>query len=53
MREGFSRIIASDEYHFDWSLKRYDGEKIGEEIEKGSVDVREWRKGNLKEYGVK
>ena len=40
----YLRGIASDEYHFDWSLKHYDGEKIGEEIEKGSVDVRELTK---------
>ena len=39
----YLRGIASDEYHFSWSLKMYDGEKIGEEIEKGSVDVREER----------
>ena len=37
----YLRGIASDEWNFDWSLKRYDGEKIGEEVEKGSVDVRE------------
>ena len=37
----YLRGIASDEYHFDWSLKRYDGEKIGEEVEWGTVDVRE------------
>ena len=37
----YLRGIASDDNHFSWSLKRYDGEKIGEEIEKGSVDVRE------------
>ena len=36
----YLRGIASDEWNFDWSLKRYDGEKIGEEVEKGSVDVR-------------
>ncbi len=35
----YLRGIASDEYHFDWSLKRYDGEKIGEEVEWGTVDV--------------
>ncbi len=40
----YLRGIASDEYHFDWSLKWYDGEKIGEEVEKGSVDVRGERK---------
>ncbi len=34
--------VASDEYHFSWSLKMYDGEKIGEEIEYGRrIDVRE------------
>ena len=43
-KEGYYlRGIASDEWNFDWSLKRYDGEKIGEEVEKGSVDVRKWR----------
>ncbi len=36
----YLRGIASDEWHFDWSLKTYDGENIGEEVEKGSVDVR-------------
>ena len=37
----YLRGIASDEYHFSWSLKRYDGEKIGEEIEEGTVNVGE------------
>lgn len=38
----YLRGIASDEYHFSWSLKMYDGEKIGEEIEYGRrIDVRE------------
>ena len=45
----YLRGIASDENCFDWSLKMYDGEKIGEKIEKGMVDVREWRKKNLAE----
>ena len=37
----YLRGIASDEWNFSWSLKWYDGEKIGEEVEKGTVDVRE------------
>ena len=37
----YLRGTASDERHFDWSLKTYDGEKIGKEIEKGSADIRE------------
>ena len=42
-KEGYYlRGIASDKWNFDWSLKMYDGEKIGEEIERGSVDVRKW-----------
>ena len=38
----YLRGIASDEWHFSWSLKMYDGEKIGREIEWGRrIDVRE------------
>ena len=40
----YLRGTASDDWHFDWSLKRYDGEKIGEEVKKGSVDVRKLEK---------
>lgn len=44
-KEGYYlRGIASDDWNFSWLLKMYDGEKIGEEIEKGSVDVRELEK---------
>jgi len=40
----YLRGIASDEWNFSWSLKVYDGEKIGEEVERGSVDVTKLEK---------
>ena len=49
-KEGYYlRGTASDEDHFDWSLKRYDGENIGEEVERGNVDVREGREKRKRE----